>query len=44
MSIQSVGQAEFDFLGSVAVCVDVQEEQLSTDAGLLPVRQYPLIR
>lgn len=39
MSIQSVGQAEFDFLGSVAVCVDVQEEQLSTDAGLLPVRQ-----
>lgn len=39
MSIQSVGQAEFDFLGSLPVCVEVREEHLSTDAGLLPVRQ-----
>lgn len=40
MSIQTVGQVVFDFLGSVPVRVEVAEEQLSSDAGLLPLRQF----
>ena len=40
MSIQTVGQVVFDFLGSLPVRVEVAEEQLSSDAGLLPLRQF----
>lgn len=39
MSIQSVGQAELDFFGLPPICVEVLQEQLSSDAGLLPFRQ-----
>ena len=40
MSIHSVEQVEFAFLGSLPVRVEVVEEQLSSDAGLLPLRQF----
>jgi hypothetical protein len=41
MSIQTAGQVVFDFLKSgPAVLVEVAEEQLSSDAGLLPLRQF----
>jgi len=40
MRIQTVGQVVFDFLGSLPVRVEVAEEQLSSDAGLLPLRQF----
>jgi hypothetical protein len=40
MNIQSVGQVVFDFLGSTPIQVEVVEEQLSSDAGLLPLRQF----
>lgn len=40
MNIHSVGQVVFDFLGALPVQVEVVEEQLSSDAGLLPLRQF----
>ena len=40
MNIHSVGQVVFDFLGSSPIRVEVVEEQLSSDAGLLPLRQF----
>lgn len=40
MNIHSVGQVVFDFLGSLPIDVEVVEEQLSSDAGLLPVREF----
>ena len=41
MSIQTVGQVVFDFLRSgPTVVVELAEEQLSSDAGLLPLRQF----
>lgn len=39
MNIHSVEQVVFDFLGSLPVRVEFVEEQLSSDAGLLPLRQ-----
>lgn len=40
MNIHSVGQVVFDFLGALPIRVEVVEEQLSSDAGLLPLRQF----
>jgi hypothetical protein len=40
VNIHSVEQVVFDFLGSLPVQVEVVEEQLSSDAGLLPLRQF----
>ena len=40
MYIQSVGQLVFDFLGRWPVLVEAVEERVSTDAGLLPIRQF----
>ena len=40
MNIHSVEQVVFDFLGSLPVRVEFVEEQLSSDAGLLPLRQF----
>ena len=40
MNIHFVEQVVFDFLGSLPVRVEVVEEQLSSDGGLLPLRQF----
>lgn len=40
MNIHSVEQVVFDFLGSLPVQIEVVEEQLSSDGGLLPLRQF----
>lgn len=40
MNIHSVEQVVFDFLGALPIRVEVVEEQLSSDAGLLPLRQF----
>jgi len=40
MNIQSVGQLVFDFLGRMRIEVEAVEEQVSSDAGLLPIRQF----
>lgn len=39
MSIQSVEQLVFEFLGGMPVVVEPVEEQVSSDAGLLPIRE-----
>jgi hypothetical protein len=39
MSLQSVGDLSFDFLPSRPVEVEISESPLSSDAGLLPIRQ-----
>jgi hypothetical protein len=38
--VQSVWQLSFGFLGSKPVVVEPVEEHLSSDAGLLPIRQF----
>jgi DDE family transposase len=40
VNIQSVGQLVFDFLGGKRVVVEAAEEQISSDAGLLPIREF----
>ena len=40
MSIQSVGQFVFGFLGRTRVEVEPVEERISSDAGLLPMREF----
>lgn len=40
MSIQRAWQFTFDFLGNKPVVVEPGETQLSSDAGLLPIRQF----
>lgn len=40
MSLQSVGQLSLDFLPSLPIKFEVSSAPLSTDAGLLPVRQF----
>jgi len=40
MIIQSVWQSEFDFLGNKPVVVEPSEGTLTSDAGLLPIRQF----
>ncbi len=40
MSIQSVWQKTFDFLGSKPIVIEPSAGQLSSDAGLLPIRQF----
>jgi hypothetical protein len=40
MNIQSAWQLSFGFLGRKTVQVEPVEEHLSTDAGLLPIRQF----
>jgi hypothetical protein len=40
MSLQSVEQLSFDFLGSRPVEIEISSAPLSSDAGLLPVRQF----
>jgi hypothetical protein len=40
VNIQFVGQLVFDFLGRLPVLVEAVEEHVSTDAGLLPIRQF----
>jgi hypothetical protein len=40
MSLQSAWQKSFGFLGSKPIVVEPVEEHLSSDAGLLPIRQF----
>lgn len=40
MSLQSAWQKSFGFLGSKPIVVAPVEEHLSSDAGLLPIRQF----
>lgn len=40
MNIQSVGQVVFEFLSDVRVEVEAVEERLSSDAGLVPIREF----
>jgi len=40
MSLQSAWQMSFGFLGSKAIRVEPIEEHLSSDAGLLPIREF----
>ena len=40
MSIQTVWQASFDFWGKLPIIVEASQAELSSDAGLLPLRQY----
>ena len=40
MSIQPAWQQAFDFLGGLPILVEPSAEQLSSDAGLLPFRQF----
>ncbi len=40
MNIQSVGQVVFEFLSDVRVEVEAATEQLSSDAGLVPLREF----
>lgn len=40
MTIQTAWQATFDFLGTLPVVVEPSKAQLTSDAGLLPVRQF----
>ena len=40
MNIQSVGQLMFEFLMGKRVEVEAAEEQISSDAGLLPIREF----
>jgi hypothetical protein len=40
MSIQAVWQETFDFLDDLPIVVETSPSQLSSDAGLLPLRQF----
>jgi Transposase DDE domain group 1 len=40
MSIQPAWQETFDFFGSLSVIVEPSQAHLSSDAGLLPIRQF----
>ena len=40
MSLQSVLDLSFDFLGSRPVEVEISDSPLSSDAGLLPIAQF----
>ncbi|MCH7685893.1 MAG: transposase [Planctomycetes bacterium] len=40
MSIQGVWQKSFDFLGTQPIVVEPSAGQLTSDAGLLPIRQF----
>ncbi len=40
MILQSAWQTSFDFLGSKPIVVEPVEEHLTSDAGLLPIRQF----
>ncbi len=40
MILQSAWQESFDFLGSKPIVVEPIEEHLTSDAGLLPIRQF----
>lgn len=40
MFIQSAWQATFDFWGKLPIVVEPSKAQLSSDAGLLPIRQF----
>jgi hypothetical protein len=40
MSLQSAGQLSFGFLGSKPIIIEAVDEPLSSDAGLLPIRQF----
>jgi hypothetical protein len=40
MILQSAWQKPFDFLGSKPIVVEPVEEHLTSDAGLLPIRQF----
>ena len=40
MNIQSVGQVVFELLSAVRVEVEAVEEQLSSDAGLVPIGEF----
>lgn len=40
MSLQSAWQKSFGFLGSKPIVVEPVEEHLTSDAGLLPIRQF----
>jgi len=40
MILQSAWQKSFDFLGSKRIVVEPIEEHLTSDAGLLPIRQF----
>jgi hypothetical protein len=40
MSIQGAWQGCFDFFGALPIVVEASPHQLSSDAGLLPLRQF----
>lgn len=40
MSVQSAPQVSFDFFGSLPVEIEISSAPLTTDAGLLPIRQF----
>ena len=40
MSIQSVWQITFDFFENTPIVVEPSQGQMSSDAGLLPIRQF----
>ena len=40
MSIQTAWQATFDFWGKLPIIVEPSDTQLSSDGGLLPLRQF----
>lgn len=40
MSIQTAWQATFDFWGRLPIIVEPSKAQLTSDAGLLPLRQF----
>jgi hypothetical protein len=40
MSVQSAPQISFDFLRSLPVEIEVSSAPLTSDAGLLPIRQF----
>ena len=40
MSPQDVGQIRFDFFGRLPIEVEVREVQVSSDAGILPIRSF----
>jgi DDE family transposase len=40
MSIQAAWQGVFDFLGAAAIVVEPSPARLTSDAGLLPIRQF----
>src|SRR5436853_7811209 len=40
VSIQTAWQANFDFCGKLPIVVEPSQAQLSSDGGLLPLRQF----